>query len=109
AYTCAVDDGEAVPCTPPFTPSALAEGPHVVRITATDAQGNAGSILVTFTVDLTAPETTLVADIPSPTRQGSHTVSFTSDDDFATFECRLDEASFAPCASPLSLTGLAEG
>lgn len=33
--------------------------------------------------------------------------AFSSDDPAATFECRIDSASFAPCASPLSIRGLA--
>src|SRR5262249_43170518 len=45
----------------------------------------------------------------SPTRATAATLAFAADVDGATFACSLDEDAFAPCASPLKLTGLAEG
>ncbi len=57
----------------------------------------------------TAPPETLITSAPQGTvgvRTAS--VAFTADEP-ATFECRLDSAAFAPCVSPQSYSGLADG
>jgi 3-deoxy-D-arabino-heptulosonate 7-phosphate (DAHP) synthase len=79
--------------------------------TATDLAGNTSgpSSSVTVTVDTTAPDTTIGSGPPSPTSSHGATFAFSSNDGGATFECSLDGAVFAPCTSPVSYSGLAEG
>ena len=54
------------------------------------------------------PETTL-AGPASPNDSPSATVTFSSDDPNATFECSLDGAPFAACTSPVEYADLADG
>jgi hypothetical protein len=62
----------------------------------------------TFTVDTTAPET-IISWAPPPILTGrAFSLAFTASE-AATFVCSVDGAAAAPCASPLQLTGLAEG
>ena len=46
---------------------------------------------------------------PGSSRSTTATFAFTADEDGADFECSLDGAPFAPCASPAAYTGLAAG
>lgn len=59
----------------------------------------------------TTPPHTAFASTPAATVPIANPSTFTffSDNPSATFECSLDAAAFAPCASPVSLTGLALG
>ncbi|OPC84059.1 hypothetical protein B4N89_26810 [Embleya scabrispora] len=41
--TCALDQGEAAPCTSPWRGEGLAVGPHTLRVSATDPADNTGS------------------------------------------------------------------
>lgn len=56
-----------------------------------------------------APDTRIATGIPAVASSGSGTFVFTSDEAAVRFECRLDGAAFAPCRSPLALSGLAAG
>jgi hypothetical protein len=63
-------------------------------------------------VDGTAPETTIAGTPPALTN-ASASFGFAGDDGsgsgIAGFECKLDEGAFAPCTSPASYNGLADG
>jgi hypothetical protein len=59
--------------------------------------------------DTTPPETTITNhDVGGPSSSTSATFEFAANES-ATFECSLDTAPFAPCSSPASYTGLADG
>ena len=63
-----------------------------------------------WTIDSTPPETAIVAGPAGPTAATTATLRFSSPDDAgAGFECRLGEAEWASCASPVELEGLADG
>ena len=111
SFECRLDDGAFASCASPVTYPDLAAGGHTFAVRSVDAAGNADAspAVHTWTVDLTAPETTL-ADRPADlTNSANATFTFTSDDSGATFECALDDGPFAPCAAPVELTGLADG
>jgi subtilisin-like proprotein convertase family protein len=59
--------------------------------------------------DRSAPETTIDSKPPSPTSSQSATFGFSSNEDRAGFECKLDGAAFAECATPKHYAGLADG
>lgn len=59
-----------------------------------------------FTIDDQAPVVTIGAAQVNGT---SATIPFSADDHAATFACSLDNAAFAACATPASLTGLSVG
>ncbi|WNG44794.1 MYXO-CTERM sorting domain-containing protein [Archangium minus] len=95
-----------------FVPkTALGDGEYRVKARAVDAAGNEStdSAVRAFSVDATAPVTTITEAPPSQTEQTSATFNFSSDDAKATFQCRLDDAAFAPCESPYSLSDLSAG
>jgi uncharacterized repeat protein (TIGR01451 family) len=86
------------------TTAALGQGSHTA--TATPASGTAASS--TFTVDTTAPDTTIV---DGPTGAGTSSASFTygSNETPVTYECSLDHGAWQPCTTPDVISGLSDG
>jgi hypothetical protein len=92
--------------------SSLGAGSHTFQVRATDAAGNsdASPASHTWTVDLTAPDTTIVTAPPVLTNSGAASFTYSSDEAGSTFECKLDGAAFASCpAAGKSYSGLDEG
>jgi len=100
-FSCRLDDRAWQSCAGAASYSGLAEGSHVVSIMPTDRYGiaAAGARTVSWRVDLTAPETLLLA--VRPTLGASGEASFVSET-AAGFECRLDGGPWAACASPVT-------
>jgi hypothetical protein len=109
-FACRLDAAALAPCTSPTTYTGLADGVHTFGVRAIDALGNPGALLTyQWTVD-TAPPTTAITQKPSSlSNTGSPTFAFSSSESGSTFACRRDGASFAPCGSPTSYSGLADG
>lgn len=105
-----VNGNAAAAASNPFVMSGLSDGDYSVSIYAVDAAGNASSAIVhEFSVDTVAPSVTLASEISQdPTNVDHNSFTLTSSED-GTFECALDNAGFAACASPLQLSGLADG
>src|SRR5262249_45567648 len=57
--TCQLDTAAPVPCATSFTTPALANGPHVLQIVATDAATNAATATASWTTDTIAPAVVL--------------------------------------------------
>jgi glycosidase len=87
-----------------------AQGTTVVSVRAVDRAGNI-SPLVTATVmiDSAAPETTIDSAPPALSNSSSASFGFSSSESGGSFQCKLDSAAFAACASPLSFNGLSDG
>ncbi len=115
-YECRLDDAAFVPCgSSSESFSGLAAGEHTFEVRAVDEAGNvdASPASAVWTVDLTAPKTTITGH-PDPTTLARRaTFVFDAADSggssVAGIECRLDDAAFAPCASPVELAGLLPG
>ena len=107
-FECHVDTGSWATCTSPWTTTALGNGAHSVSVRATDAAGNTDASPATrsFTVDTSAPNTTMTSAPPAQSPGSSATVSFSASESGATFECRLDGGAWAACTSPKTYTGL---
>lgn len=89
----------------------IADGSYYWRVRAVNASGDLGppSSSRTWIKDVNAPNTTLVAPIPSGTL-GSTTAKLTfSSEPGAVFECSLDDGDWQTCASPKTYTGLKQG
>ena len=105
-FECRFDAAAFAPCSGPgasHTPSAaLAEGAHTFSVRATDPALNTDATPATrsFTVDLTAPNTTITSGPSGPTNDSTPTFGFSSNDPAATFQCRFDAAAFGPCSGP---------
>ena len=108
SFMCSLDGAPATACSSPKVYTGLAGGAHTFAVHAIDAAGNPDPSPATWSwaIDASAPETTIVSGPTGTVTQTSATLSFTSDDPAATFECRLDGAAFAACTSPVTLSGL---
>ena len=59
--TCQLDSATAASCSSPLTLDPQPEGPHTLRLVATDAAGNRTEVTRTFTVDTVKPIATITA------------------------------------------------
>jgi hypothetical protein len=110
-FECKLDAGAFVPCASPKTYSGLADGAHAFRVRATDPANNTGpEALYTWTVDTVAPPGPAIGGgPPAATNQTGATFVFSDGETVVGFSCRIDSATFAPCSSPKSYAGLADG
>ncbi|WP_432937985.1 right-handed parallel beta-helix repeat-containing protein [Kribbella sp. CA-253562] len=121
-FECRLDsDNEAdfAECTSPYTypnpdfPEPLSLGQHTVDIRAVDVEDNVDPTPIrhtwTFTGDTVAPLTAFASGPPATTAATEVTLTFAANDPYATFECSLDNAAFAPCESPHQVQGLEPG
>jgi large repetitive protein len=109
SFECMLDGRGFEQCSSPATYHGLGDGQHAFSVRARDAVGNfSPPVSHSWTIDTTAPETTLTAAPKSVTTAISATFAFSGSEN-GTFECRLDGAPFALCGSPKSYGGLGKG
>lgn len=94
--TAVASDTGAWSCVP-TTP--MADGPHVLLATATDAAGNTSllSPVHTFTIDTQAPDTSIPRGPGTRTNNLGASFTYASTEDGVRYECSLDGAEFTPC------------
>jgi hypothetical protein len=66
-------------------------------------------LLVTDGPDITPPDTTITSAPSGTVAFGGATITFSSTENPATFECDLDDQGFTPCSSPQHYSSLADG
>lgn len=110
-FECDLDGTGFIACDAAPTFAGLDDGAHVLLVRARDLAGNVDATpeRAEWTIDTTAPETTIDAQPDDPSGSTSATFAFSADEGGATFECSLDGAAFSACASPLTFNGLAQG
>ena len=110
SFECRIDGADFAPCSSPYSADDLADGTHTLDVRATDAAGNVdlSPASYSFTLDTTAPDTTILAGRGDPTRNDTPDFAFTADG-AATFECRVDDEAFASCSSPYRTIALGDG
>ena len=111
-FECRIDGGSWTSCSSPHTLAALGAGSHTFDLRATDIAGNTDTTPAsyTWTIDLTAPNTTIDSTPPTPDNDSTPTFTFSSTESGSTFECRLDGGSWTLCASPFTVSpALLEG
>jgi large repetitive protein len=108
---CKLDGQPFTPCASPVAYAGLAEGPHALQARAKDAAGNVDQTPAQYswTIDVTAPTTTIDAGPSGATNDPNATFSVSSGDPTAVFECQSDGGEYAPCTSPKTYSGLADG
>jgi hypothetical protein len=109
-HACSIDGGDFAACSASPTLPALTDGAHTLQVRSTDVAGNSGLIAYAWTLDSVRPQTTLTSGpaTSAPVTSASATLTFASPG-AAAFECALDGAAWARCASPVTYTGLADG
>ena len=110
-FECSTDAAVFAACTSPLNLTGLIAGSHTFQVRATEVAGNtdATPAIFTWTVDLTAPETTVTVNPAAITNLTTASFSFSSSEPTSTFECSADAAAFAACTSPVNLSGLIDG
>jgi hypothetical protein len=110
-FECALDSASFTACTSPRNLTGLSEAEHTFRVRVKDAVGNYDPTPATrtWTVDLSAPDTSITSGPEGSVPIASASFAFTSSEAGASFQCALDGAAWAACTSPQSFTGLAQG
>jgi len=105
-FQCQFEGGQIQTCEPGKTFFQLADGPHTFRVWAIDQATNVDPTpaVAVFNVDTTlgdksAPDTTIVSRPPNPSASAKASFSYRSNEPRSSFQCRLDEEQFAPCAA----------
>ena len=107
SFECRLDGGAFATCASPHGLAALTEGSHTFTVRAIDGAGNTGpGDSRTWTVDLTAPETTISSGPSDPTADTFADFAFDSSEAGSTFRCELDGGGFSACSSLQSYGGL---
>ena len=108
-FACTLDSGAPASCTSPWQLAGLSDGPHTVKVAATDPTALADKTPATlaFTVDGTPPDTSILGGTPSI--DAASQLTFTATESGATFACSLDGAAFAACPTPFVLAPPAAG
>ncbi len=115
SFECKLDSGAFAACTTPRDYSSLSEGSHTFSVRAIDQAGNpdASPDSFTWTVDTSAPETTIDTHPADPTSSTDAHFTFSGSDPggsgVASFECKLDSGAFAACTTPRDYSSLSEG
>jgi|GEM_PF-1518619 len=111
SFACSLDGAAFAPCTSPQNYAGLAAGSHTFQVRATDAANNTDPTPAssTWTVDLTAPNTSITSNPPASTNTSSATFAFASTEAGTTFACSLDGGPFAACTNPTTYSGLSVG
>src|SRR5207244_5511191 len=98
--------------TPHPLPPAPAEGRHTFDVRATDPAANTDGTPAShsWTVDLTAPQTSITAQPNDPSSNTAPSFSFNSSESGSTFECRIDGGSWTSWGKRRAVSpALAEG
>jgi hypothetical protein len=111
-FECSLDGAPFQICSTPKAYNGLALGQHTFRV-----QVHSPAAIVEQTpaeyiwnvVDETAPQTTIDFGPPAVTGNTEANISFSADEQQATFECSLNGDAFAPCNSPAGYSGLTPG
>ncbi|MBU6338075.1 MAG: hypothetical protein KGR19_09745, partial [Acidobacteria bacterium] len=109
-FECSANDSGWSPCSSPREFTGLADGTHQLRIRAAGS-GSARSAAVarTVVVDNAPPGAPSAGSKPaSRSRERAPAFAF-SGESGASFDCRLDGGSWAPCTSPKSFGSLPDG
>ncbi len=91
-FECKLDGGPFASCTSPKSYTGLAAGSHTFDVRATDSAGNTDATPAshTWTIDLTAPNTSITTAPSDPSNDADPDFSFTATEGGSSFECKLD-------------------
>jgi hypothetical protein len=112
-FECALDGAAFQLCSSPKVYNGLILGTHTLQVQVFSPEAIVEQTPATYTwevVDDTAPTTTIDFGPPAVTGMTDANLSFSSDEQLATFECSLNGVvDPLPCGSPAEYSGLAPG
>jgi len=111
AFACSLDGAAFAACASPKSYTKLKAGSHNFQVRATGTIGSIDPTPASFdwTIDITAPNTTITSGPPVLTNNPVATFTFTSTEAGGSFQCSLDGGAFASCTSPFVSSPLADG
>ncbi len=107
-FECKLDAAAFTACTSPRGYTGMTDGSHMFTVRGTDTAGNTGEASYTWTVDTVAPTASIGTKPSNPSADTSPGFAFSASET-STFQCKLDAAAFAACASPRGYTGVTDG
>ena len=110
SYQCRLDEGPWKSCSSPELFPGQSEGQQTLEVRGSDPAGDieASPPSYSWTIELRPPVTTLTAKPKEDSNLSDPSFSFTANE-AASFQCRLDFASWRSCSSPVSFPGLSDG
>ncbi len=120
-FECKLDSGAWAPCVSPRNFSDLAVGSHQFSVRAKDTAGNLDATPASFTwtvavppppppaEDNTPPQTSITGKPPTVTTATTANFTFAANESGSSFECKLDDGTWAACKSPMTYSEIEEG
>jgi alpha-tubulin suppressor-like RCC1 family protein len=110
-FQCSLNGVAFTACASPTSYTLTQDGDYVFAVRSKDVAGNVDPTpdSWSWTIDTTTPQTTLDTMPFALSNSPSVSLGFSSDETGSTFECRLDQAAFDTCSSPLNLNALSDG
>jgi Tol biopolymer transport system component len=109
-FECSLNAGVFAACESPKSYQALGDGSYTFAVRAVDTAGNRSQATShNWTIDTTAPDTTITTSPPNPTNSTTAAFNFISNEAGTSFECKLDNGTFQTCVSPISYQNLSDG
>lgn len=111
-FECSLDSTAAfTACVSAKTYTNVGEGRHTFYVRASDAGGKVDATPASrvWTVDITAPETTITAGPSGTVTSTTASFTFGSSEQYSVYECSLDGAAYSYCGSSKTYTNLAAG
>lgn len=115
SYQCSIDGGSFAACTSPTTYTDLSDGDHTLAVRAIDGAGTVDTTPAThsWTIDTTAPDTTIDTAPPLLTNSAAAVFTFSGDDGAGSgvesFQCSFDGAAAGVCSSPQAFLAIVPG
>jgi hypothetical protein len=108
SFECKLDGAAFVSCASPQAYGGLADGTHTFAVKGTAIGGTGPATVYTWTIDTTGPTAAITQKPGDPTNSRAASFTFASSEPGG-FQCKLDGAAFASCASPQLFSDLTEG
>jgi hypothetical protein len=107
---CRFDAAAWAACTSPLSYPTLSDGEHSFSVRGVNS-ANIGGVAATrtWTVDTTTPDAPVLAGKPDAVSKSAGAAFTITGEKGAAFTCSLDGGESAPCTSPYTLSGLADG
>ena len=111
SFECSFDAVAWTPCASQQQVSGLLEGSYTYSVRAVDAAGNAdpSPSSRTWTIDMTAPDTSITSGPRRETASRSASFDFSASEPGSRLACKLDSGGWAECATAKNVTELSDG